>query len=195
MDAPAWPRWTARPAGRSSSASPRPRRPPANWWTRERQTAEADAEEEQQQAYAEVEEEIEDAQEDAEEAQGRAEALVEDATEKLAEARRLAQEGAEAARAAAEEAQRQAQQLAGEAEQQASDAEAQVAAAEKIRERPKATAKDTARRLDQEANGGLESYHKPELVELAAAIGIEGRTTMTKSELVDAIAKASRAKR
>jgi hypothetical protein len=41
----------------------------------------------------------------------------------------------------------------------------------------------------------LESYHKPELVELAAAIGIEGRTTMTKSELVDAIAKASRAKR
>ena len=51
-------------------------------------------------------------------------------------------------------------------------------------------------RLDQEAsNGGLESYNKPELVELAAAIGIGGRTTMTKGELVNAIAKASRTKR
>ena len=45
------------------------------------------------------------------------------------------------------------------------------------------------------ANGGLQSYNKPELVELAASIGIEGRTNMTKNELVDAIAKASRTKR
>ena len=42
------------------------------------------------------------------------------------------------------------------------------------------------------ANGGLESYNKPELVELAASIGVEGRTNMTKDELVAAIAKASR---
>ena len=40
------------------------------------------------------------------------------------------------------------------------------------------------------ANGGLESYKKPELVELASSIGIEGQT-MSKAELVDAIAKAS----
>jgi hypothetical protein len=32
-------------------------------------------------------------------------------------------------------------------------------------------------------------------VELAAGIGIEGRTNMSKAELVDAITKASRAKR
>ncbi len=36
------------------------------------------------------------------------------------------------------------------------------------------------------------TYKKPELVELAAGIGIDGRTTMTKGELVEAITKASR---
>jgi Rho termination factor, N-terminal domain len=163
---------------------------------RERQAAEEDAQEEQQEVYAAVEEETEDAQLEAEEAQERAEALVEDATSKLADARRLAEEAAEAARAAAEEAHRQAKQLADEAEQQASDAEARVAAAEQLREQPKATAKDTARRLERgTTNGDLESYNKPELMELAASIGIEGRTNMTKGELVGAITKASRTKR
>ena len=163
---------------------------------RERQAAEADAEEQQQEVYAEVDEEIEDAQRDAEAAQQRAEELVEEATEKLAEARRLADEGAEAARAAAEEAQRQAQQLASEAEQQAGDAEARIAAAEQIRDESKATAKQTVRKLDSDrGNGGLQSYNKPELLELAASIGIEGRTNMSKGELVDAITKASRTKR
>ena len=44
-------------------------------------------------------------------------------------------------------------------------------------------------------NGGLESHSKAELVQLAASVGIESRTNMTKSELVDAIAKASRTER
>jgi hypothetical protein len=163
---------------------------------RERQAAEGEAQEEREQVNAEVAEEIEHAQGVAEQAQGRADALVEDAAAKLAEAKQLAEEAAEAARAAAEEAHRQAQQLAEEAEQQASEADAQVSAAEQLRQRPKSTAKDTARKLEQNtANGGLESYHKPELVELAASIGIDGRTNMTKGELVEAIAKASRAKR
>ena len=61
------------------------------------------------------------------------------------------------------------------------------------RRRPPRT---TARELSRTpSNGGLESYNKPELVELASSIGIEGRTNMTKAELVDAIAKASRAGR
>jgi colicin import membrane protein len=163
---------------------------------RERQGAEEDAQEERQEVYAEVEEETEKAEVEAEEAQGRAEALVGDATSKLAEARRLAEEAAEAARAAAEEAQRQANQLAAEAQQQASDVQAQVEAAEQLREQPKATAKDTARRLEaDDTNGDLESYNKPELMELAANIGIERRRNMSKGELVEAIAKASRSKR
>jgi hypothetical protein len=47
----------------------------------------------------------------------------------------------------------------------------------------------------QRENGGLESYNKSELVELAASLGIEKRTTMSKGELVDAIAKAARSPR
>ena len=114
----------------------------------------------------------------------------------MAEARRLANEAAEAARAAAEEAQQQAQQLADDAEQQASDAEAQVAAAENLRERSETTAKQTARALKSNpTNGDLKAYNKPELLQLAAGIGIEGRTNMTKDELVNAIAKASRTTR
>lgn len=160
---------------------------------RERQAAEEDAREERDQVKAEVEEEIEEAELEADEARERAEALLEHAAGRMAEARQLAEEAAEAARAAAEEAHREAEQLAEEAQQQASEADAQVSAAEQLRDRPKAEAKNTARRLERDtANGGLAAYHKPELVELAASIGIEGRTNMTKSELVDAITKASR---
>jgi colicin import membrane protein len=169
-----------------------------DWVQGERQAAEADAEEQQEEVQAEVDEEIEDAQSDADEARERAEELVEEATERLAEARRLADEGAEAARAAAEEARRQAEQLASEAEQQANDAEAQISAAEELREHSKSTAKHAARQLGRTpSNGGsgLRSHNKPELLELAASIGIEGRSHMSKSELVDAIAKASRSSR
>lgn len=159
----------------------------------ERQAAKADAEQQQQEVQAEVDNAIKEAQRDAEASQQRAAELVEDAAEKLAEARRLADEASETARAAAEDAHRQAQQLTTEAEQQASDAEARVKATEQIREHSKATAKHAARELERDpTNGGLESYNKPALIELAASIGIEGRTSMTKGELVDAIAKASR---
>ena len=83
--------------------------------------------------------------------------------------------------------------LAAEAEQQASEADQRVKATEQIREQSVATAKETARELERDsANGGLDTYNKPELVELAATLDIEGRATMTKAELVDAIAKASR---
>jgi len=160
---------------------------------RERQAAEADAEEQRQEVREDVGEEIEEAQRDAEASQQRAEELVEDATERLAEARRLADEAVQAARAAAEEANRQAQELARDAEQQASEAEARVRATEQVRTNSLATARQTARQLDQETtNGGLKSYSKPELVELAASMDIPKRTSMTKDELVRAIARASR---
>jgi colicin import membrane protein len=163
---------------------------------RERRAAEADAEAQRRDAQAEVDSELEEAQRDADVSRQRAEELVEDATEKLAEAKRLADEAAEAARAAAEEANRHAQTLANEAQQQASDAEARVHETEQLRRRSQETATDTAGKLEHDsANGGLETYSKPELVKLAASIGIEKRTTMTKGELVDAIAKASRATR
>jgi pyruvate formate-lyase activating enzyme-like uncharacterized protein len=105
----------------------------------------------------------------------------------------MADQAAEAARSAAQEANRQAQQLQDEAKQRANDAEARVKEAEDLRQRAAAIAKDTARELDRETtNGGLDAYKKPELVELAATIGIENRSSMTKEELVDAITKAAR---
>jgi hypothetical protein len=68
-----------------------------------------------------------------------------------------------------------------------------VKEADNLRERAAATAKHTARELDrQTTDGGLDAYKKPELVELAASVGIERRTNMTKGELVDAITKAAR---
>ena len=161
--------------------------------TRERQAAEAEAEEQRQEVEEEVEGEIAEAESEAEASQQRAEELVEDATEALAEARRLADEAAQAARSAAQEANRQAEQLQNEAKQRASDAEARVKAAEELRKRAVATAKHTARELDRETtDGGLDAYKKPELVELAASVGIEKSTNMTKDELVDAIMKAAR---
>ena len=163
---------------------------------REREEAEADAETERQQTQAEVDEQLQDAEREAEEAQARAEELVAEATQRLDEARRLAGEATEAARAAAEEAHRQARELADEAEQQASEADARIEAAEQLRERSEATSNSTAQELKRApANGDLESYNKPDLVDLASSMGIEGRTNMTKAELVDAIAKASRTKR
>lgn len=159
---------------------------------RERKAAEAESEDQRREVHAEVASELEDAQRDAEASRERAEELVEDATAKLADARRLAAEAAETARAAAEEANRQAQQVAITAQQQASEAEARLQATEEIRERSQIAAKHAARGLERDsADGGLESYNKPELMELAAGIGIEKRTTMTKGELVDAITKAS----
>ena len=65
-------------------------------------------------------------------------------------------------------------------------------AADDLRERAASAAKHTARELDREtADGGLEAYKKPELVELAASIGSR-RTSMTKDELVNAMTKAAR---
>ena len=160
---------------------------------REQQDAEADADEQRQEVEEEVENEIEAAESDAKASQRRAEEFVEDATEALTEARRLAEEAAEAANAAAQEANRQAQQLQIEANQRGSDAEERMEAAEDLRERAAATARHAARELDRETvDGGLDAYKKPELVELAASIGIENRTKMTKHELVDAITKAAR---
>jgi colicin import membrane protein len=159
----------------------------------EREAAEADAEDELREVEEEVEDEIAEATGEAEASQQRAEELVEDATEALAEARQLAEEAADAARAAAEDANRQAEQLRNEAEQRADETESRVKEAEQLRHGAAATAKQAARELDRETTeGGLDAYRKPELVELASTIGIEGRSSMTKDELVDAITKQAR---
>jgi hypothetical protein len=146
--------------------------------------------------HAEVEEQSERAQQEAETSQRRAEELVEEARERVAEAKRLADEAAEAASAAADQARRHAEQLARDSEQPAKEAETQVGLAEELRERSAATARRTAGEGNSPMTSeDLQSYTKSELVEFASTIGIEGRTNMTKDELVQAIRKASRGTR
>ena len=159
----------------------------------ERQAAEAEAEEQRREAQEEVENEIADAHDDAEEARHAAEELVADASEKLVEARRIADEAARAARAAAEEAEQRALAIAGQAERQAAAAEDRVKTTEQLRDHLVTTARETAGDLNREtANGGLSSYSKAELVDLAAAAGISGRSNMTKQELVTALGSTPR---
>ena len=83
----------------------------------------------------------------------------------------------QAARAVAEEALRQAQQLVEDAEQQAQSADEMVAVAAQVGV--------------EATNGDLESHSKAELLDLAASMGIEGRTNMSKAELISAITKAA----
>jgi hypothetical protein len=159
----------------------------------ERRAAEAEAEERRREFQEEVDNEIAEAHDDAEEARHAAEELVADASEKLVEARQLADDAARAARAAAEEAEQQAQAIAGQAERQAAAAEDRVKTTEQLRDHLVTTARETARDLNREtANGGLGSYSKAELIDLAAAAEISGRSHMTKQELVTALRSTSR---
>jgi colicin import membrane protein len=159
----------------------------------ERAAARGEADEDLEKAQAEAARKTEAAKRDAEAAQQRAKDVLGDSRERLAEARKLADEAVQAARSAAEEAQRQSKQLVEEAEQQAKGAGAQLAAAEHVREDAAVSAKGMAQR--EQTNANLESQSKAELLDLAAGMEIEGRTKMSKSELIAAITKAARGAR
>ena len=119
-----------------------------------------------------------------------------EATERLAEARRLSDEATQAARAAAEEAHRQAAQLADDADQRRQGADAKVEAAEQVGRQAEQDARRATRRFKHEQpNGSLKSQTKPELLDLASGLDIDGRSNMTKAELVDAINRRTRAAR
>jgi colicin import membrane protein len=126
-------------------------------------------------------------------AQQRAQELVAEARARLTTARQLAGEATQAARAAAEEAHRQAQELADDAEQQAKAADQKVIAAERVAKTARATGQDAApRAASREREDDLESHTKAELLTLAAAKDIEGRTALSKTELITAIKRAPR---
>jgi len=144
---------------------------------RERAAAQSEADEELEAAQAQTNGELEAAKRDAESAERRAKALQAESRERLAEARQLSDEAVQAARAVAEEANRQAQQLVEDAEQQAQSADEKVPVAAQVRV--------------EATNGNLESHSKAELLDLAASMGIEGRTNMSKAELISAITKAA----
>jgi hypothetical protein len=143
----------------------------------ERAAAQSEADQELESRQGAAEEETQGAKRDAETAQQRAKELVTEAQERLAEARALAEEATRAARATAEEAHRQAQQLAAEAQHQAQAADERVAAAEQIGNAAVSTPID----------GDLEARTKAELLDIAAAMDIEGRAAMSEAELISAI--------
>jgi hypothetical protein len=159
----------------------------------ERRGAEEDAatvlEEEQRTA----DERTAQARKAAESAQQDAEDRFRVATDLLAEARELADEAAEAASEAAEQARLQAQQLADDARREAEDATEAVSRAEELRASTATSAKTVVRGVSAKHNPKrLKDLNKAELLKLAAAQGIEGRSSKTKQQLVTALNGAAR---
>lgn len=155
-------------------------------------TARAEADHRVAEVRERAQAEAEAAQGEAEQAQARAEEAMGEATEAMAEARRRAEEAKRAAGEAAAQAQRQAEQLAAEADVQARDAEEQIEVAKEIRQRAEETAKEAAREIKSSSlPGDLESHTKEELLDLAAAMDLQGRSRMSKEELVSALSESS----
>jgi hypothetical protein len=121
-----------------------------------------------------------------------AEAEFASATEQLAHARELSDEATKAAQQAAAEAQREAERLVGEARDTRREAKKPVAAARRSATDVAATANRVVSSAPAAARGAkrgekLESLPKKELQDLAAAKGVDGRSAMTKAELVKAL--------
>jgi colicin import membrane protein len=164
---------------------------------RARAAAQADADDVVQRAKTEADDRVARAREEAEAAQSKAKQTMADATASLAEARRLADEAKQATKAAAEEAHRQAAQLAADAEHEARTADERVAEAEQVRSRAASSPTGSAgsRNGRRRSSERLEAMSRADLLELASADDIKGRSAMTKTELVTALQRSSRASR
>ncbi len=154
--------------------------------------AQSEADRALESAREEADARAEEARREAESANERARAGLEDARDKLVEARALSEEALEATREAAEEAHRQALQVAAEAERDARSAQERVAEAQRVQAATGDTASELTRQLNGAGTSSLKSMSKQELLDLAAAQGIEGRSAMTKAELATALGRASR---
>ena len=158
-----------------------------------RREAQAEAEQVVDRARQEAEGRAEEARQDAEAAHERARGRLEAARDKLVEARQLSEEAIEATRAAAEEAHRQSLQVAADAERMARSAEERVTEAEAVRASTSSTAGELTRQLNGVgSSSNLKSMTKQELLDLAAAQDVEGRSAMTKDQLVTALNRAAR---
>ena len=160
----------------------------------ERAAAEADASGHVDEVAAQAEAEREEAARRAEEAHERAEAEMAAAQEQLAHARALADEAAEAARAAADEAHRRARAMTEQAEAQSRAADERATEADRARGSVVDQTAEFVREADAApAAEDIADRTKAELLDLAASLEIDGRSAMTKDELVQAVRKASNA--
>ena len=158
-----------------------------------RREAQADAEQVVESARQEAEGRAEEARREAEAAHERARDRLEAARDKLLEARQLSEEAIEATRAAAEEAHRQSLQVAADAEREARSAQERVNEAEEVRARTSSTAGELTQQLKAVGSSStLKTMTKQELLDLAVAQDVEGRSAMTKDQLVTALNRGAR---
>lgn len=135
----------------------------------------------------------------AQHAEEEARTRIADATAQMAQARRLADEAAEAAeaaRTAAAEAQQRADALSAEAQRQAGASTNGVAEAEKVQQKVARTAAKTTNRLrTPQVSGDPKEMTKNELMDLTVSLGVDGRRSMNKKQLVTAVNRESRKRR
>jgi chromosome segregation ATPase len=162
----------------------------------ERVSAEQDAEKTVSKEQAAAEQRIAAARTHAERVKEKADRALADATAQLAEARRLADEAAAAAESAAAEAHQEADRLTAQAQTGANERDGVAAEAEKLQKAAASTATKVARRTTtvprrSAARGrgrqDLTSLSKQELLELAKAKDVSGRSSMSKTALVKAL--------
>lgn len=159
----------------------------------QRSQAEAEADKKVEQVEEQIDERNEQAQSQAEQAKADADAAIEAAAEQMADARRLADDAAAQAREAASEAHRRAQQLADQADQRAEKAQSRVAEIEGMNTTIKKETAEVVKAVNTNAvTEDLSAMTKKDLLELATALDVEGRTSLRKDELITAIKKARR---
>lgn len=159
----------------------------------QRSKAEAEADKKNEQVAEQVTERNEQAQAQAEQAKADADSAIEAAAEQMADARRLADDAAAQAREAASEAHRRAQQLADQADQRAEKAQSRVAEIEGMNATIKKETAGVVKAVNTNSvTEDLSAMTKKELVELATALDVEGKTSLRKDELITAIKKAQR---
>ncbi|MBA3234058.1 MAG: hypothetical protein H0T17_08955 [Propionibacteriales bacterium] len=153
--------------------------------------AQSEADEVIESEETEAKQRLQKARDEAEDAQAKAKADLSDATSKLAEARQLADEATAAAQAAADEAHQQAKRLAATAHHDAESADQVVAEAERVRASSSATATVVTKRLKKADTAvDFDALSKQELLDLAKAKGVDGRSSMSKNELVSVLKKS-----
>ena len=132
-----------------------------------------------------------DVESQAQAAQDAAREQIAHAEQRMAEARRLSDEAADAAAAAAREAHLAAEELAAHAEADATEADSQVRSAQNLsRDAASATSALEGRDVVEGVAGPLRERTIAELLPVAAALGIEGRSRMRHDQLVTAITRA-----
>jgi colicin import membrane protein len=161
----------------------------------ERQRAGQDADKAIAATRATADADAQQAQQEAQQASERAEQAVGEATQALTQARQLADEASQAALAAAAEAGREAERLAVEAGQVASYTTGDGRGTATARSRSSHSRSPRRRSAGGPAAKAtpaarLELQSKTELLRRAGALDVEGRATMSKAQLAQAIKKA-----